>query len=101
MQIDKMLTISNGHIRCETMTILHVEPYLNNYPFIAVYPKGEYGKFIYILDKQWYKDFTKDEDCDLPKDLIVCLDFAIKHKCNILCLEPNGEEIDELYFYDD
>ena len=96
-----MLTININHIRCETMTLLHIEPYLRNYPFLEVLPKGQFGKFIYILDKDWYAEFIQDEDSKLPADLVHCLNFALKYKCNILCLDPNADIVDELYVYDD
>jgi hypothetical protein len=100
MAIDKMLTISNNHIRCETMRFLHIEQYLCDHWYLTIWPKGEYGKFIYI-DKQEFKKAAKRKDFDMPKDLVEAIMFAIDSKCSILCLDPSGEQVDDLRYYDD
>lgn len=100
MQFDKMLTISNNHITCDTMLALHIEPWVNKFWFLEVYPKGQYGKFI-IIDKEEFEDACEIAPPPMPNDLCDVLSFALAKKCTMLCLDPNGDRISELAYYDD
>jgi hypothetical protein len=100
MRIDKTLTINNNHITCETMLALHIEPWVNKFWFIKVFPMGEYGKFIFI-DKDDFEDACEIAPPPMPEDLCDVIRFAVSKKCSILCLDPDGDRVNELRYYDD
>ena len=94
-EIDKMLTLSTAHITENTATLLannikKDNPYLKN---IAVYPKGDYGYFIYIIDE------ISENDVRLPADLRACLKYALDLKCSMLCLDRDGDTMSDLKAY--
>lgn len=60
-EIAKMLVLSTAHLAEETCN-----EWLADAPF-AVYQKGEYGWFVYVIS-----DYPED----LPEDLKACLDLA-------------------------
>ena len=91
MEISKMLTISTGHVSKETAELLDYD----NINGIVVYQKDEYGWFILASS---YNDYDLEED--LPKDLVVVLEFALSHGCEWLCLDCDGEVLDDLEVFD-
>ena len=96
MEISKMLTISIAHIKEQTLLMLASEPTSNRFPFIVVYPKSGYGYFLYI-DRGAFEESQKHYE--IPADLIAVIDFTIGADCNILCLDCDGEELQELETY--
>ena len=94
-EIDKMLTLSTAHITENTATLLannikKDNPYLKN---IAVYPKGDYGYFIYMIDE------ISENDIRLPADLRTCLQYALDLKCTMLCFDRDGDIMSDLKEY--
>lgn len=92
LDIAKILTLSTAHITPETATALDNEPNTNQFG-LSVYAKADYGWFIYIGS-------TIDEAFDhLPEDLKACIAFTKEQDCEWLCLDADGEEVDELKTY--
>lgn len=92
LDIAKILTLSTAHIKPETATMLDNEPNTDSLG-LSVYAKARYGWFIYV-------DSVSDDALDhLPKDLKACIAFAKEQKCEWLCLDGDGEEIEELNMY--
>lgn len=92
LDIAKILTLSTAHIKPETATMLDNEPNTDNLG-LSVYDKARYGWFIYI-------DSVIDDVLDhLPEDLKACIAFAKEQECEWLCLDADGEEIEELNTY--
>ena len=88
MDITRVLTISTAHITEETNNKLQDNGEFN-FMALSVYKKGDYGYWIYV-----------DLPCtDIPKDLKQCLELALKHDCQWLCLDCDGEEVQELPTY--
>lgn len=92
LDIAKILTLSTAHIKPETATMLDNEPNTDNLN-LSVYNKARYGWFIYV-------DSVIDDTLDhLPEDLKDCIAFAKEQECEWLCLDADGEEIEELNTY--
>ena len=90
MEISKMLTLSTAHIKRTTADWL--DSIQNE---IVVYPKDEYGWFIYLSTEM----FEEINLMIVPYDLIVCIQFALDNDCLWLCLDRDGEIVDELDQY--
>lgn len=95
MEINKMLTISTGHVTATTLGLLEKDPVVNNFPEIGVYEKGDYGFILYLTGEE-----LLDRLDQLPADLAEVVEFSINAGCNVLCLDCDGEEVDELPWYD-
>ena len=94
MEISKMITMSTGHISEETSKILRD---INNTLPISVYDKTGFGWFIYLpIDKTEDARILKE----LPKDLAMIFMFARHHMFDVICLDCDGNDIDELPIYD-
>ena len=95
LEIDKMITISTGHIKEDTALALEreVKYELNKIP-LSIYNKAEFGWFIFVPDKN---DFEEE---NIPNDLLDCINFAIKHDYNWLCLDCDGLIVPDLKTYD-
>ena len=84
LDIAKILTLSTAMLDTEPNT---------DYLGLSVYNKAGYGWFIYI-------DSVIDDAFDhLPEDLKACIVFAKEQECEWLCLDTDGEEIEELTIY--
>lgn len=92
MDITKCLTLSTGHVSEDTIKKLEEEPDTNEMN-LSVYPKGEYGFWIYCSDT------LIDYPEHIPNDLWACMLLANKNDCKWLCLDCDGEESDELEWY--
>lgn len=107
LEIHKMLTLSTAHITPETANQL--DEYLgyfaeedpNHRPAeepeqqfegLAVYPKAEYGWFIYI----GHADGAEG----LPADLAYLIGFTQQQGCLWLCLDRDGDVVDDLISYE-
>lgn len=92
LEIDQMLTVSTMHIDKETAEELDRED--SGTYGLVIFPKGEYGWWIYIPEK--WEDFGdgtpwnvyKDK---LPKGLADCIGLAISNNCRWLCLDRDGD----------
>ena len=91
MEITKMLTLSTAHITEDTNRLLANEPYTDGMQ-LSVFTKADFGWFIYIND-----DF---ENRSIPDDLRACLELAKKNECKWLCLDCDGDVVDELEEYE-
>lgn len=93
--IKNIMTISSNHISFETAHELLRES-MSNRLGLSVYLKSDSGFFILCP-----KDMTQfhNENKSLPIDLWKCLEYANKNHCQWLCLDRNGEQVDELENY--
>lgn len=105
LEIAKLLTLSTAHITPETAKRLEAfcNPGLRHtrdaclwLDGIVVYEKSEYGWFIYCGDA---KDDPEKFDA-LPADLAYLIDFALTNDCLWLCLDRDGDVVDDLVSYD-
>lgn len=88
MEIYKMMVLSTGHISKETAKLLEEDKV-----GVVVYPKDEYGWFIVVTD--W-----NGIDADpVPDDLAECLKIAEENGCDWLCLDCDGETVENLPIY--
>ena len=93
MEIAKMLTLSTAHISEESVVMLEREVDKDKMGLI-VYTKGEFGFWIYcpaalIEDEEYGKEY-------IPEDIWNCMKLAQDNDCTWLCLDCDGEIIDEL-----
>ena len=86
MSIWKYLDISTGHINKDTADWLDTNP-----QGVIVHPKGEYGWFVYAMQKEL--------DDDVPLDLVKVLVYAKSKKCVWVVLDCDGELISQLDHY--
>jgi hypothetical protein len=106
LEIARMLTLSTGHITQETAQLL--DEYLRrreveydgdieqNFDGLSIYPRADYGWFIYISDaKDDVAEFSK-----LPADLQNVVEFTLDQDCNWLCLDCDGGGTDGLPLFD-
>ena len=91
LEISRMLTISICHITKETAERLTFgEPYNRDLP--PYFPKAEYGWFIFTGSEYEFPE--------APADLKSCMNKAWEQKCDWLCLDCDGLEVDDLPTYD-
>ena len=92
MEISRMLTISTAHITESTAKELENfgPPIPDWLCWLSVYTKSDYGWWI----------FVDDSEPTTPSDLAACLRLARRHNCEWLCLDCDGEIVDELPTYD-
>lgn len=88
--ITKMVTISTAHIKESTTS------FLEETLLLPVYP-SDYFYMIWIEDDTEYYDTFKNA---IPKDLWDCIMFAHNLGCQWLCLDRDGEIMDELAVYE-
>lgn len=96
-EISKMLTISTAHICPGTWDILESEGNdrcETRFSALSVYPKSDYGCFIYI------SGLDDALEIDFPADLLDVVKFAIDHGCNMLCIDSDGPTVPELKTYE-
>ena len=105
MEISRTLTISTVHIKKETMQELRrineEQKYVLDYRFPAFYTKGEYGFLIYVPENILDTDTEGKNTAypQVPEDLVKAMQLAREHGCEWLCLDDNGEEVEELERY--
>ena len=89
--ITKMVTISTAHIKESTKS------FLDETLLLPVYPSDDF----YII---WIEDDTesylKPFKNAIPNDLWACIMFAHNLGCQWLCLDGDGEIVDELPIYE-
>lgn len=77
MEICKLMTLSTGHLTRKTRQQLRTDP---NDLDVPVYPKGEYGWFLY-----------PGENIEgLPSDICACIELARQNGCSVLCFDSDG-----------
>jgi len=87
--IEKYMDLSTGYVTRETAEWLDEQP-----SGIIMYPKGEYGWFIYT----GYIDELPEV---IPDDLVRVIKYARKKKCGWIVLDRDGDDdIMELPFYE-
>ena len=87
MNITRCLTISADHITPETASALDNGDEVG----VVYYAKDGYGWWVYT---------EVISENDLPDDLAKCLEVAIANECELLCLDCDGEVLDELPVYE-
>lgn len=103
VQVSTMMTLGSWYIRPSTWDIL--EDDANDrcgaqFDSLCIYPKGEYGFFIYI-DKAEFEGEIGEPDCVMPEDLIDVVKYALAHGCDILCIDCDSPaNVPELKTYD-
>lgn len=97
LEIKKILTISDNHVTKKTYEAL-VNDGVKNEIMLPVYTKtapggDDYGIYIYI---------SKDCFCmdNIPNDLKPLIKLAMEYKCDILCLDCDGQELEDYPTYD-
>ena len=91
LEIMKCLTITTAHISEETNERLQTE-FLSTRFGIPIYEKGDVGYWIYVGGDMF--------PTLIPADLMRCIDLAIEHDCQWLCLDRDAEAFEDLPVYD-
>lgn len=89
MDITKCLTISILHIKKSTAVMLYAEEVFD----MVVYRKDEFGWWIVTSPNIL-------RDPEIPLDLKACVELALQYDCEWLCLDRDGEVLDNLPTYD-
>lgn len=89
LEFSKMLTISTAHISLDTnmWLIRECNKDLGN---VVVYLKNDVGFFIYV------PELLEILSSDIPKDLEKCMLLAENNDCTWLCLDRDGEVVENL-----
>lgn len=97
MEISKMLTISTCHVTPDTLELMGEDANgANNFPFLGIYEKMDFGYFIYI-QKEVFEEAAGNGM--VGDDLKAVVALAIENGCGLLCLDCDGEELDCLTDY--
>ena len=92
-EIQKFLALSTAHVSYAAAKWLDV--YLTgDQSSIIVYPKGEYGWFIYLLSE------GAMADAPIPDSLKDCLTKAVEMGCIGVVLDADADTLDGLATYD-
>ena len=89
MDITRCLTISTAHIKKSTANMVDAEEIFD----MVVYKKDELGWWIVTSPNIL-------RDPDVPSDLKTCVELALQYDCEWLCLDRDGEVLDNLPTYD-
>lgn len=99
--IVQLLDISTAHIKQSTAELLNHLVFLSDkniiftkedYPDLIIYPKGEYGWFIFAASEELHKS--------VPEELVKVIEHTKAKGCDWLVLDRDGEIIDELESFD-
>ena len=85
-----MMVLSTAHIDQETAFMLANDIVTTQWGLV-VYSKDEYG---------WFISVSEDCHADVPHDIRACLRYAYLNHCQWLCLDRDGDIVDELPVYD-
>lgn len=89
-QLSFMLTLSTAHICPDTAELLDAEALDSNHlQYLPVYSKDEYGWFIYL------SSYHLADKPQVPEDLRACIEYAQNLGCEILCLDRDGEQVED------
>jgi hypothetical protein len=94
VEIEKMITLSTGHIQASTAEYLNQDYHDTN---LVVYEKDEFGWFI-SLDSEYIPEMLKT--LETPADLAQVIAYALDHGCTWLALDVDGQELEELPTYE-
>ena len=100
LEISKMLTLSTAHLRKGTMTEMDA----NDIDGIVLWPKGEYGYFVWIPDV----GIDRANNCPapfeypdaVPNELRLALEFGREHGCEFVCFDCDGDTVEGLVTYE-
>ena len=91
MEINKMLSLSTGHVSEDTARLMDNDAIGQ----VVIYDKPNFGWFVHVPER-----FELDEvKCSCPNDLFQCLDFAEKRGCGWIMFDSDVEPINELNMY--
>lgn len=90
MESGKYLNLSTAHLSDATKSILEKQPEQIDIP---VYPKGDYGWFIYVTHGLINWD-------NIPADLAACMTLAAKNNCDIICFDSDVTPLPNLACHD-
>ena len=88
LEIEKILTLSTGHITSNTAKKLDLNP-ATNCLGLCVYHKASYGWYI-IVDENAIELATNNK---LPRELANLILFTRDVNCSILCLDQDGYKL--------
>lgn len=97
LDISKMLTVSSAHVSEETFEALSIDELLNEI-MLPIYTKNtpdngsNFGLYIYL-------DQTCLAQGKIPNDLKPLIELALKNKCDVICLDSDGPELENLPLY--
>lgn len=100
-EVNKMVTMSTGHLTAKTRNQLHnIE---NNVASIAVYDKvlspenAPIGYFVYLITEELDKEHASD---DIPSDLWDCIQYARSIDCDMICFDVDAIPTQNLQYYE-
>lgn len=91
LEISRVFTMSTIHISEATLKSIEHGDLKDA---LVVYPKSEYGFFVYVGEE------NIDDDSILPEDLSSVVQFARQSECSIICIDRDGPEYDFFKIYD-
>jgi hypothetical protein len=92
LEIAKMLVLSTAHV--DEDTALRLTKGMLPTDFCTTYfAKGGYGWFMHVSEE------IADREAN-PQSLANCLDFAVRHGCQWIMFDRDGDTVDELTTYD-
>ena len=94
IELNKMLTISTGHVCAATRARLVRNDFQDL--MLPVYAKESYGWFIYLEEA----NPLQLRNAGL-NDLADCVQFARNLGADVLCLDQDGRTVDYLPYYDE
>lgn len=96
MELSKMVTMSTSHITEETNRYLSNKDNERYFGFV-IYEKENYGYFMYLpTDREEDEEYLKE----LPEDLAGIFTFARNNNIDVVCLDCDGEVLEELPTYE-
>ena len=100
LEIDKMLVLSTAHLREKTCN--EWLPKAGTHHAVTVYPKGEYGWFIWCGDTEHGFQFEKPgaDAPAVPNELLAAMAFAAEHGCNWISFDRDADQVAELVVFD-
>lgn len=90
-EVDKIITLSSGHISERTATYLNGK----NRNELVVYDKEGFGWFIYLGSEDLEEHLSY-----IPEDLVKVIRYAQNYNCKWLCLDGGASYADKLPQYD-
>lgn len=98
LEISKMLTLSTAHLRASTLTLMDG----NDIDGIVLWPKGEYGYFVWVPDHgpQGNEKAIELYPDAVPNELRVILEFGREHGCEFVCFDCDSNTVEGLVIYE-
>lgn len=103
-EIERMLTVSTGHVTKDTLALLEREANGYDDAGITAYGKSGYGYFVYLMEDD-NPHQTTDRDGNptygrnVPADLVAMMQYARDMGCQVLCLDADGARVPYLPWY--